>query len=415
MSDTPCPDDFMLTPVVQSRNCGTPANLVSGCPDTEYPVVVSAAAVPAHGNTITLSVHPTAAFTPGMWVTIATGQGQVPFTGKIEGVTATEIVVRNAMANGAAILRNPPANTPLVQCGAVAISAEPNNVSEDPQARCTPDMAVPVTNEIVGMMGLTRGETVGESGKCHRFVHKVGASPDTLWVKAMPGVTPAQEQEFRYVIWDATAEGGLLKRVSKTSSTLAFMRIGAGGNASYTDTLDGATVTDAPGLGLPAGTSMVFFDSAAKAFYRIASVDGKMIVGESGTWKLKDAITNSWTVVPGEYKAFSQVSGTLPSDVTSVVDLKLTPGYLATFRQALVTIYMSGVVTSADYRTKVKIDGKLHCEIRIVAAFGSQSSMNQVILPISVTGTVTVEIEHTTTVAGTSNGSEIYVRVDGFM
>jgi hypothetical protein len=415
MSDPSCPDDFLLTPVVQSRNCGTPANLLSGCPDTEYPVVVSQAAVPATGNTVTLSVNPATAFTPGMWVTIACGQGQAPFTGKIEGVTVTEIVVRNAMADGAEILRNPPAGTTIAQCGAVAISAEPNNTHEDPVRRCTGDMAVPVPGEIVGLQGLTRGDTVGESRKCQRFLHRVGASPDTFWAKSMPGVTPAQEQEFRYVVWDAMAEGGLLKRVSKNGNSLAFMRIGAGGNASYTDNLDGATVADMPALGLPAGASLMFWDPATKVFYRVPPTNGMTVVGENGSWVVKSNIS-AFTPVVGDVRVFTQTHGAQPYDQTATVDLTGVPGYSPSHRQVLLFVYMNGTVNGLDYIAHVLVNGKIVAGIHPTSAYQSDMDTNQVWATINPNGTITVSVDNVSSNNASGHvGSTIYVRVDAFM
>lgn len=267
-------DDGIFLPVVGTRSgCTNAAGAVEepGCAAMEYPAVTVMGVVPVNGSTFELKVSPVVGFRTGNWVVVGTGGGTNPFYAQVTGKTATGLMLRNSMPDGTTILRNPAQGSDIPQCSAVAICGEPPNVSADPITRCTPDMAIPSVGEIVGLAGLTRSDTVSNSGKCARFVHRVGTDGTSLWLPDLPGATDTTGK--RLVIYDtATKTFKWLDAVAP-----GWLTVSTGGAFTTTTSLNGLTLPLPTGGILPTGSVLTVYDPASKAWYQMPPPPSGMV------------------------------------------------------------------------------------------------------------------------------------------
>ena len=367
----------------------------------DYPAVTTMGVVPVSGSTFELKVSPVVGFRTGHWVVVGTGGGTNPFYAQVTGKTATGLMLRNSMPDGAVILRNPAPGSDIPQCSSVAICNEPPNVSADPITRCTPDMAVPSVGEIVGLAGLTRSDTVSGSGKCARFVHRVGTDGVSIWVPDLPGATDTNGK--RLAIYDTTTK--TFKWLDAV--TPGLVSVATGGAFTTTSSLNGMALPTPTGGTLPTGSVVVVYDPAAKAWYQMPAPPSGM-VNPYLTWSTTPgAVGPVWSSRPPTFtletpvEVLSLPAGPAAVPVAGYGTSNLTTTFTAptpvagmNFGRYLLSAYIGCADGGGGYSSaKIKIAGVPYIEA-IVQGGDTSNMAIEVLIPVSMT-TVTVEREWT--------------------
>lgn len=288
--------------------------MVNNCPDSETPVVTAAAAVPMHNTGVVVYVTPVAAFTVGMWVVVGTTPQAPPFVARVVEKTDRTLTLFNAMEDGKPIYANPGQGTVLSMCASVNVTSRPSNINADPSLRCFEEMPPLAPGEVVGLQGLTRGDTITASGKCQRYLHNVAATQDTFVLYTMPSI--AAGAATRMVVQDGDTHQ--LRWVNKTGSKRALITMTEGGGLSLNEEFPADLISTASSPEVAGGFDLVIRlpGGALRTLPRPAA--GKLLAatatgyeGVSG-FKLEAGVTHGSVFVASPLNAAPVASITLP-------------------------------------------------------------------------------------------------------
>lgn len=148
--------------------------------------------------------------------------------------------------------------------------------------------------------------------------------------------------------------------------------------------------------------------------------EGKTIVGvadgDDVTWQLTDAITGHTFVT--QHTVHSRVGSDMAvttAPFTTNVDVTTLPGYDASYTGAILSGWLETTIRTANYKIRVKIDGRQMLSAFAHATYAESSDNNQMHIPIPENKVWVLSQERSLWLAGDNYGSyELYIWLDGW-